>query len=70
MNLASHHSLWNSKKGAAFAATSIMAQAQDQIAPILPTLVPKLYRSCYDPNPRISASMNNILKVTIYYHKF
>ena len=63
MNLASHHSLWNSKKGAAFAATSIMTQAQEQIKPILPSLVPKLYRASYDPNPRISASMMNILKV-------
>jgi hypothetical protein len=30
--------------GAAFAATSIMSQASDQIKPILPILVPKLYR--------------------------
>ncbi len=29
--------------------------------PYLPTLIPKLYRSSYDPNPRLAQAMNNIL---------
>lgn len=60
MNLASHHSLWNSRKGAAFATTHIMAQAKEQLEPFLASLVPKLYRYSYDPNPRIAASMKSI----------
>eukprot|EP01119_Soliformovum_irregulare_P015728 TRINITY_DN4466_c0_g1_i1.p1 TRINITY_DN4466_c0_g1~~TRINITY_DN4466_c0_g1_i1.p1 ORF type:complete len:1775 (+),score=639.94 TRINITY_DN4466_c0_g1_i1:70-5394(+) len=61
MNLASHHTLWNSRKGAAFATTHIIAQAQEQLKPFLPHLVPKLYRYSFDPNPRVSNSMKSIL---------
>lgn len=62
LSLSSHHSLWNSKKGAAYAATTILADNLDQIQEHLPKIVPKLYRSSYDPNPRLAQSMSNILK--------
>ena len=55
LNLASHHSLWNSRKGAAFAATALASrEGMDYLKPFLPTLVPLLYRSSYDPNPRVA----------------
>jgi proteasome component ECM29 len=62
LNLASHHSLWNSRKGAAFAATALASrEGMEYLKPFLPTLVPLLYRSSYDPNPRVAQSMRNIL---------
>ena len=42
-----------------------MSQAQEQLSVILPSLFPKLFRSSYDPNPKISSAMNNIIKVNI-----
>jgi hypothetical protein len=55
LNLASHHSLWNSRKGAAFAATALASrEGMEYLKPFLPTLVPLLYRSSYDPNPRVA----------------
>eukprot|EP00026_Physarum_polycephalum_P000236 Phypoly_transcript_00236.p1 GENE.Phypoly_transcript_00236~~Phypoly_transcript_00236.p1 ORF type:complete len:1888 (+),score=384.04 Phypoly_transcript_00236:110-5665(+) len=65
LNLASHHALWNTKKGAAFAATTLAEKASDQLKPFLPNLVPKLYRYSYDPNTKVATSMNNILKALI-----
>lgn len=65
MNLSSHHALWNSRKGAAFAASTIMAQAKEQLEPHLTFLVPKLYRYSYDPNPKIAQSMGNILNALV-----
>eukprot|EP01114_Cavostelium_apophysatum_P005403 TRINITY_DN1633_c0_g5_i1.p1 TRINITY_DN1633_c0_g5~~TRINITY_DN1633_c0_g5_i1.p1 ORF type:complete len:992 (-),score=360.72 TRINITY_DN1633_c0_g5_i1:43-3018(-) len=63
LSLSSHHALWNSRKGAAFAATSIVSNSDEQLlSNYLPTLVPKLYRYSFDPNLRIAASMKNILK--------
>eukprot|EP01113_Clastostelium_recurvatum_P027951 TRINITY_DN3387_c0_g1_i2.p1 TRINITY_DN3387_c0_g1~~TRINITY_DN3387_c0_g1_i2.p1 ORF type:complete len:1971 (+),score=451.33 TRINITY_DN3387_c0_g1_i2:78-5990(+) len=65
LQLSSHHALWNSRKGAAFAATALADKAADQLAPFLPNLVPKLYRYSFDPNPKIAASMGNILRALI-----
>lgn len=65
MNLSNHNALWNSRKGAAFAATTIMAQAKEQLQPHLPFLVPKLYRYSYDPNPKIAQAMGNILNALV-----
>eukprot|EP01103_Thecamoeba_quadrilineata_P013200 TRINITY_DN3590_c0_g1_i1.p1 TRINITY_DN3590_c0_g1~~TRINITY_DN3590_c0_g1_i1.p1 ORF type:complete len:1957 (-),score=534.48 TRINITY_DN3590_c0_g1_i1:30-5876(-) len=69
MDLASHHALWNSKKGAAFAAKSLLggkgimaAEAAKELEAHLPNLLPKLYRASYDPNSRIAQSMSSILK--------
>ena len=47
-------------QGAAFGFSNIASQAQEQLAPYLPTLVPRLYRYKYDPSPRIQLAMSNI----------
>ncbi|PRP89356.1 proteasome-associated protein [Planoprotostelium fungivorum] len=63
LELSSQHSLWNSRKGAAFTVKSILGEEylKKQMEPVLPQLVPKLYRASYDPNPKISSAMTNIL---------
>eukprot|EP01132_Coremiostelium_polycephalum_P004172 gene4172-5222_t len=65
MNLSSHHQIWNSKKGASFAIVSLATKAKDDLAPLLPYLVPKIYRYLYDPSPKISQSMKNIMNALI-----
>ena len=47
-------------QGAAFGFSTIASQAQEQLAPYLPTLVPRLYRYKYDPIPRIQLAMSSI----------
>lgn len=65
MNLSTHHAVWNSKKGAAFATKSLAAKAQERLKPQLPELVPKLFRASYDPNSKIASSMTNILNALV-----
>jgi proteasome component ECM29 len=60
MNLAHHNSIWNTRRGAAFGFNIISQIARDQLQPFLGTLVPKLYRYQFDPNPKIQMSMNSI----------
>uniref|UniRef100_A0A3B4TGR9 Ecm29 proteasome adaptor and scaffold n=1 Tax=Seriola dumerili TaxID=41447 RepID=A0A3B4TGR9_SERDU len=60
MNLASHHAMWNSRKGAAFGFHMIAAKAGEQLAPFLPQLVPRLYRYQFDPNLSIRQAMTSI----------
>uniref|UniRef100_A0A8C4GZW5 Proteasome-associated protein ECM29 homolog n=1 Tax=Dicentrarchus labrax TaxID=13489 RepID=A0A8C4GZW5_DICLA len=60
MNLANHHAMWNSRKGAAFGFHMIAAKAGEQLAPFLPQLVPRLYRYQFDPNLNIRQAMTSI----------
>ncbi|CAL1601518.1 unnamed protein product [Knipowitschia caucasica] len=60
MNLANHHAMWNSRKGAAFGFHIIAAKAGEQLAPFLPQLVPRLYRYQFDPNLNIRQAMTSI----------
>ncbi|MFT7807466.1 proteasome-associated protein ECM29 homolog [Arapaima gigas] len=60
MNLANHHAMWNSRKGAAFGFNIIAAKAGEQLAPFLPQLVPRLYRYQFDPNISIRQAMTSI----------
>ncbi|XP_008315268.1 proteasome adapter and scaffold protein ECM29 isoform X2 [Cynoglossus semilaevis] len=60
MNLANHHAMWNSRKGAAFGFHIIAAKAGEQLAPFLPQLVPRLYRYQFDPNLSIRQAMTSI----------
>lgn len=60
MNLANHHAMWNSRKGAAFGFNIIAAKAGEQLAPFLPQLVPRLYRYQFDPNLAIRQAMTSI----------
>ena len=57
MDLVGHHSIWNSRKGAAFGFTSIAAKAEDRLLPHLPSLVPKLFRYQHDPNQTVAEAM-------------
>jgi proteasome component ECM29 len=47
MHLANHNVMWNSRKGAAFGFAQIASQATAQLSTILPSIVPKLYRSVF-----------------------
>jgi len=60
MNLANHHAMWNSRKGAAFGFNMIASRAGEQLAPFLPQLVPRLYRYQFDPNLGIRQAMTSI----------
>ncbi|KAM4708609.1 proteasome adapter and scaffold protein ECM29 [Discoglossus pictus] len=60
MNLANHHAMWTSRKGAAFGFNVIADKAGEQLAPFLPQLVPRLYRYQFDPNTGIRQAMTSI----------
>ena len=63
MGMASHHALWSSRKGAAFAASTLAnSEAKEQMKELLPALVPRLYRSSYDPSPGVASAMSHLLK--------
>ena len=69
MHLANHNATWNSKKGAAFGFSTIASKAGDQLEPHLPKIIPKLFRYCHDPTPRIrqvnrELSLSNIIQRT------
>ncbi|KAJ1545223.1 hypothetical protein HK096_006642, partial [Nowakowskiella sp. JEL0078] len=65
MNIASHHAIWNSRRGASFGLHSIVALSRDQLLPFLPQLIPRLFRFQYDPNPKVAESMKNIWRALI-----
>ncbi|KAG0202738.1 hypothetical protein BGX28_004843 [Mortierella sp. GBA30] len=65
MHLASHNSMWQSRKGAAFGFSSIVAQAETELRPYLATLIPRLYRYQYDPNPKVNDAMTSIWKALV-----
>ncbi|CAO3572429.1 unnamed protein product [Mortierella alpina] len=60
MHLASHNTMWQSRKGAAFGFSSIVSQAESELKPYLATLIPRLYRYQYDPNPKVNEAMTSI----------
>ncbi|XP_062334026.1 proteasome adapter and scaffold protein ECM29 [Osmerus eperlanus] len=60
MNLANHHAMWNSRKGAAFGFNIIATKAGEQLTPYLPQLIPRLYRYQFDPNMGIRQAMTSI----------
>mmetsp|Transcript_114140 Transcript_114140/g.198388 ORF Transcript_114140/g.198388 Transcript_114140/m.198388 type:complete len:2032 (-) Transcript_114140:1069-7164(-) len=60
MSLASHHSLWNSKRAAAFGAVNIIRANFESIRPQLQAVLPKLYRNKFDPNQKIAEAMSSM----------
>jgi len=64
LDLASHHSIWSSKAGAAFSLGSIAA-ANRQLAPQLNSLLPKLYRYQFDPNAKIKETMKTLWQTLV-----
>ncbi|KAJ8329188.1 proteasome component M29 [Batrachochytrium dendrobatidis] len=65
MSLASHHSIWNSRRGASMGFESIAAQAERELQQHLPSLVPRLYRYQFDPNQKVAESMKNIWRALV-----
>lgn len=65
MEVSTHHSLWNSQKGAAFAAKDLLEQGDYDIQDHLAGVVPKLFRSSYDPNKSIATSMARIYNAIV-----
>jgi proteasome component ECM29 len=60
MQLANHQAAMNASRGAAFGFASVAKLAGDALAPHVATLVPRLYRSLYDPQPKVRDAMNHI----------
>ncbi|KAJ3082397.1 hypothetical protein HK102_001737 [Quaeritorhiza haematococci] len=65
MNLASHHAIWNSRRGASMGFGNILAHAEEELKPYLPQLVPKLYRFQFDPNVKVADAMRSIWKALV-----
>ncbi|RKP36670.1 proteasome stabiliser-domain-containing protein [Dimargaris cristalligena] len=65
MNLANHHAVWNSRRGAAFGFAAILSQSQSYLAPYLPTLIPLLFRYLYDPSPAVNQAMGSIWRALV-----
>lgn len=59
LDLASHHSIWSSKLGAAFSLSSIV-QVNKKLSSQLGSILPKLYRYQFDPNAKIQAAMKQM----------
>lgn len=65
MSLASNSALWSSRKGAAFGLGSILSKANldemfENNKRLSQSLVPKLYRYRFDPNPSVQQAMRGI----------
>ncbi|KAL2912896.1 proteasome component M29 [Polyrhizophydium stewartii] len=65
MSLASHNAIWNSRRGASMGFGLIAAQAERELQPHLPKLIPRLYRYQFDPNQKVAESMRNIWRTLI-----
>lgn len=57
MGLAAHGQMLNNQAGLSLGLGSIAQKAQAELAPLLPSLIPKLYRYQYDPTPKVQQSM-------------
>ena len=62
LQLSAHSAMWRSKRGAAFAASTILKHARADVGPHLAKLVPRLYRFTHDPNPQTSSAMKRVLR--------
>lgn len=60
MQLANHQAAANASRGAAFGFASVAKLAGDALAPHVGALVPRLYRSLYDPQPKVRDAMKHI----------
>ncbi|CAG8483679.1 8071_t:CDS:10 [Racocetra fulgida] len=65
MQLASYNAMWQSRKGAAFGFSFIIAKAEKELEPYLKDLIPRLYRFQYDPNPKVNDAMSSIWKALV-----
>lgn len=60
MTLAGHQASADASRGAAYGMASVAKLAGDALKPYIAVLVPRLYRSTYDPNPKVRESMKHI----------
>lgn len=67
MDLAGHAALWNSRKGAALAGSTLLGSelAAEQLRPHLKSLLPRLYVYCYDPTENVRTAMAVVLGAVI-----
>ncbi|CAG8849283.1 29876_t:CDS:1, partial [Racocetra persica] len=65
MQLASYNAMWQSRKGAAFGFSFIIAKAKKELEPYLKDLIPRLYRFQYDPNTKVNDAMSSIWKALV-----
>eukprot|EP00117_Sycon_ciliatum_P001303 scpid5969/ scgid7016/ Proteasome-associated protein ECM29 homolog len=65
MNLANHHAIWNSKKGAAFGVSLIAQHDKEALQEHMDAIVPKLYTYGFDPNVKVQLAMANIWKALV-----
>jgi proteasome component ECM29 len=62
LQLSAHSAMWRSKRGAAFAASTILRHARADVGRHLAKLVPRLYRFTHDPNPQTASAMKRVLR--------
>lgn len=65
MNLAAHQAAADASRGAAYGMASVASIAGDALKPHMKTLIPRLYRSTFDPNPLVRDSMRHIWTVLV-----
>ena len=65
MNLAAHQAAADASRGAAYGMASVAAIAGDDLKEHVQALIPRLYRSTFDPNPLVRDSMRHIWLVLV-----
>ncbi len=65
MNLAAHQAAADASRGAAYGMASVAAIAGDELKEHVQALIPRLYRSTFDPNPLVRDSMRHIWVVLV-----
>ncbi|KAI8803171.1 proteasome stabiliser-domain-containing protein [Cladochytrium replicatum] len=65
MNLASHQATWSARHAASLGFASIASESEEHLKPLLPKLIPKLYRYQYDPNPKVQSAMQRIWQTLV-----
>ena len=68
MDIASHHSAWQSRMGSAFTLQSILGSSAAMKEKVV-ELLPKLYLYQFDPNPKIKDSMRQLWQSLIDHPK-
>lgn len=65
MNLAGHQAAADATRGAAYGIVSVASLAGDALKPHIDSLIPRLFRSTFDPNPAVRDSMRHIWVVLV-----
>lgn len=65
MNLAAHQAAADASRGAAYGMASVASIAGDALKPHIKALIPRLYRSTFDPNALVRDSMRHIWTILV-----